>query len=311
MILTISLFSFYCSRLLGINNNVDAYQIPSPSCINKRITKTTETTSSHPLFGVLLKDHYQQKMYGPLVLFAGGFEWEDPTESLNTNYVENPYKNPSLLVQNDIALSIDPARLLSPRLQGSNLYFIGMMGSGKSTIAQIIARRMGSYVFLDTDDIIEKAVGKTINEIFQQDGEDEFRNVESQVLSSVYAYVRCVISTGGGIVCRRDNWSKLQTGIVVWLDVSPDVIIQRLQQQDGLQTRPLLQTEKPLEKIQQILQDRIELYQNADVRIAIDDMNETTEMISNRVIRDIHDFIDTHPPAWKVAQNQQNQQASQ
>jgi shikimate kinase len=171
---------------------------------------------------------------------------------------------------------------------------------------------MGSYVFLDTDEIIEKAVGKTINDIFQQDGEDEFRNVESQVLSSVYAYVRCVISTGGGIVCRRDNWSKLQTGIVVWLDVTPNVIIQRLRQQqnnNGIQSRPLLQTSNPLETIQNLLNERIELYQNADVHIVVDDMNETTEMISNRVIRDIHDFIDTHPPAWKVAQEQQQQHA--
>lgn len=170
---------------------------------------------------------------------------------------------------------------------------------------------MGSYVYLDTDDIIEKAVGKTINEIFQQDGENEFRNVESQVLSSVYAYVRCVISTGGGIIIRRDNWSKLQTGIVVWLDVTPNVIIERLQQKqnNGIQSRPLLQTENPLETIENLLNERIELYSNADVRIVIDDMNETTEMISNRVIRDIHNFIDTHPPAWKLAQQKQQEQS--
>jgi DNA replication protein DnaC len=91
-----------------------------------------------------------------VVLNAGGFEWDDPTDassSTNMNHVENPYKNPALLVQQQPGdadsttvtsqqqLSIDPARLLSPRLNGSNLYLIGMMGSGKSTIAQIIARR--------------------------------------------------------------------------------------------------------------------------------------------------------------------------
>ena len=61
---------------------------------------------------------------------------------------------------------------------------------------------MGTYNFLDTDTIIEKATGLTIPEIFAEEGEEGFRKVESQILDSVHSYVRCVVSTGGGIVCK-------------------------------------------------------------------------------------------------------------
>ena len=73
------------------------------------------------------------------VLHAGGFEWEDPADAFDQG-VDNPFKNPDL-VKGDGGMKIDPARLLGPRLQGSNLYLIGMMGSGKSAVGDIVARR--------------------------------------------------------------------------------------------------------------------------------------------------------------------------
>jgi len=70
---------------------------------------------------------------------AGGFEWEDPGDVFD-QAVENPFKNPDL-VKGEEGMKIDPARLLGPRLNGSNLYLVGMMGSGKSTVGDIVARR--------------------------------------------------------------------------------------------------------------------------------------------------------------------------
>ena len=102
---------------------------------------------------------------------------------------------------------------------------------------------MGTYNFLDTDSIIEKATNMTIPQIFEAEGEDPFREMESQILDSVHAYVRCVISTGGGIVCKMQNWSKLQTGIVVYIDVSPEVLLERIGKDPN---RPLLQTDNPI-----------------------------------------------------------------
>ena len=71
---------------------------------------------------------------------AGGFEWESPEETFDQG-VENPFKNPQLMSGGEEGMKIDPARLLGPRLQGSNLYFIGMMGSGKTAVGDIVARR--------------------------------------------------------------------------------------------------------------------------------------------------------------------------
>ena len=155
---------------------------------------------------------------------------------------------------------------------------------------------MGSYTFLDTDEIIEKAAGMTIPEIFAAEGEEAFRAVEAQVLDSVHPYVRCVISTGGGIVCRMENWSKLHTGLVVWLDVAPDIIYQRIQGTD----RPLLQTDDPLQTLKDLLETRKEKYGNADLRIEIAANMDETE-VADTVIRELHHFIDANPPAWKIA----------
>ena len=155
---------------------------------------------------------------------------------------------------------------------------------------------MGTYNFLDTDNIIEQVTGLTIPEIFESEGEDGFRDVEAQVLDSVHAHVRCVVSTGGGIVCRLLNWSKLQSGMVVWLDVKPEVIMKRIQGTD----RPLLQTEDPLKTMTELLESRLSRYEQADVRIEVTEDMKTSD-VADAVIKELHNFIDENPPAWKKA----------
>ena len=155
---------------------------------------------------------------------------------------------------------------------------------------------MGTYNFLDTDEIIERATGVTIPEIFEAEGEEGFRKVESQVLNSVHSYVRCIVSTGGGIVCKTENWSKLQSGVVVWIDVPPEVIMDRIQGTD----RPLLQTEDPLQTLKDIFAERKDKYNQADLRIEVTAAEDAAE-VADKVIRDLHDYIDDNPPAWKLA----------
>jgi shikimate kinase len=229
-----------------------------------------------------------------VVVKAGGFEWEDPTESFDQG-VENPFKNPDL-TKGEEGMQIDAFRLLGPRLNGANIYLIGMMGSGKTSVGDIVARRMGTYNFLDTDAIIERATGMTIPEIFEAEGEEGFRKVEAQILDSVHSYVRCVVSTGGGLVCRLENWSKLQTGIVIWLDVAPEVIMKRVEGTD----RPLLQTADPLQKLKDLLEERRERYSQADIRIEVtEDLDEAA--VADILVEELHNFIDDNPPAWKMA----------
>ena len=155
---------------------------------------------------------------------------------------------------------------------------------------------MGTYNFLDTDQIIEKATGTTIPEIFETEGEEGFRKVESQVLDSVHSFVRCVVSTGGGIVTKLENWSKLQSGIVIWLNVDPEVIYKRIEGTD----RPLLQCDEPLQKLKDLLEQRQSKYSQADLTVDVtDDLD--AEGVADKVVRELHDFIDDNPPAWKLA----------
>jgi shikimate kinase len=152
-------------------------------------------------------------------------------------------------------------------LQGLNIYLIGMMGSGKSTIGPLLAERL-KYSFLDTDTIVEKLVGQSIAEIFKTSGEAEFRSIETQVLAEVSAYTRSIVATGGGIAIARENWHHLHQGLVIWLDPTVDLLIARLQHDTD---RPLLATSEDLEsKLDQILTERRHRYAQADIRMSID-----------------------------------------
>lgn len=171
---------------------------------------------------------------------------------------------------------------LRDRLQGTNLYLIGMMGAGKSTVGQQIAQRL-DYRFFDTDSVIEQATGQAISQIFANTGEAEFRKLETQVLAELSPYTRLVISTGGGIVSQPKNWSYLRHGLIIWLNVPIEVLYQRLQQDTS---RPLLQTADPLATLQLLLQERRSLYAQADLEIAVA-ATDTPEQVVDRVLAEI------------------------
>ncbi|MCU0526219.1 MAG: shikimate kinase [Elainella sp. Prado103] len=180
--------------------------------------------------------------------------------------------------------------ILRDRLQGTNLYLIGMMGAGKSTIGQQIAKQL-DYRFFDTDQVIEQATGQAIRDLFAGMGEMEFRRLETQVLSELAPYTRLVVATGGGIVSQSQNWSYLRHGLVIWLNVPIEVLYQRLQQDT---TRPLLQTADPLAKLQLLLQERRSLYAQADLEIPIE-ASDTTEQVVDRVLSQIPTILKPMP----------------
>ncbi|MEN9222156.1 MAG: shikimate kinase, partial [Thermostichus sp. BF3_bins_97] len=128
------------------------------------------------------------------------------------------------------------------RLQGVNIYLIGMMASGKSTLGAELAAQLGCQ-FFDTDVLVEQVAGCPIPQIFADQGEAAFRDLETQVLAQLSSYTRLVIATGGGIVLRPQNWSYLHHGLTLWLDVAPALIWERLCKDPG--QRPLLQTHHP------------------------------------------------------------------
>lgn len=164
-------------------------------------------------------------------------------------------------------------------LNGTNIFLIGMMGAGKSTVGKLLAKKVG-HNFLDTDPLIEQCAGKSIPEIFANDGEETFRDLEQQILAQVSSYTRLVVATGGGIVMRSLNWSHLHDGIVVWIDVPVEVLHDRLKTESD--SRPLLQTENLLQRLSDLYKQRRDRYAQADISIMVSE-GETPELVSDRL----------------------------
>ncbi len=179
---------------------------------------------------------------------------------------------------------------LRQRLGGRSLYLVGMMGSGKSTTGRPLAERLG-YGFVDADAVIAQVAGCSISEIFERDGEEEFRNLETQVLRSISERHSLVVATGGGIVTRSQNWGMMHQGIVIWLDVERGQLLQRLQQ-DASQ-RPLLLGSDPVETVDAILKQRRPLYDEADLTVVIE--SETPEVVADGIIQLLPKLIKDPP----------------
>ena len=169
---------------------------------------------------------------------------------------------------------------LKQRLGGRSLYLVGMMGSGKTSTGRPLAERLG-YGFVDADAVIEQAAGCSIPEIFDRDGESGFRGLESQVLSAISQRHSLVVATGGGVVTQPENWGVLHSGIVIWLDVVPDQLLQRLKADRTV--RPLLKTADPEAVLDQLLNERRPLYAEADLTVVIND--ETPDVVADGILQ--------------------------
>jgi shikimate kinase len=165
-------------------------------------------------------------------------------------------------------------------LQGLNIYLIGMMGAGKSTIGKLLAERL-EYRFLDTDTSIEKVAQQSVTAIFQTVGETEFRQLETQVLAEVSAYTRLVVATGGGIAIKLENWNHLQQGLVIWLDPAVDTLVEQLKDDT---TRPILNSPEDLHsQLEQILAARRDRYAAADLQLPITPNLSPSEIVEQLI----------------------------
>ena len=174
----------------------------------------------------------------------------------------------------------DPTSSLKQRLGGRSLYLVGMMGSGKTSTGRPLAQQLG-YGFVDADAVIEQAADCSIPEIFERDGEAGFRALESQVLNAIGQRHSLVVATGGGVVTQQENWGLLHSGIVVWLDVVPEQLMQRLRADSTV--RPLLQTDDPDAALNALLNRRRPLYAEADLTVVID--QETPDAVADGILQ--------------------------
>lgn len=146
-----------------------------------------------------------------------------------------------------------------------NIYLIGMPASGKSTLGKILSKRLNRK-FLDLDELIVKQENKTIPEIFEADGENRFREIEKEMLHSVTGS-KLIIATGGGAPCFFNNLEHINNnGISVWINVTPDILANRVLKKAG--SRPLLKNYEDggLEgELKQKFERRKRYYQQANI----------------------------------------------
>lgn len=144
---------------------------------------------------------------------------------------------------------------------GERIILIGFMGAGKTSVGQAIAGITGAP-FLDTDQMIEAAAGKSISRIFEEDGEEAFRRTETEVITGLLSGSGdAVISTGGGLPMREENRQALRKmGRVVYLKVRPETVLERLK---GDTTRPLLAGGDAAARVRKLLEFRDPVYRQA------------------------------------------------
>ena len=148
-----------------------------------------------------------------------------------------------------------------------NLYLVGFMGTGKTTIGRTVAHRLG-FAMIDSDHEIEKRQGRTIPEIFATTGEAAFRVMERAFIEGGHPAERAVVSCGGGLVVQPGMLELLkQRGVVICLHASLETILHRTQ---GNKNRPLLDVEDPFERIRALYAVREPIYNQAGTVILTD-----------------------------------------
>jgi shikimate kinase len=167
-----------------------------------------------------------------------------------------------------------------------NIYLVGFMGTGKTTVGKILSQKLNKE-FIEMDEVIEEREGKKITEIFAQEGEPYFRNLEKKLLKELSKKSDLVISCGGGLICNEENLKILkETGIVFNLEASPLTIYERTKKYTH---RPLLNVEDPLKKIKDLLEKRKPYYKKA--HFSIDTEKFSAEEVSEEIIK----IINSHP----------------
>ncbi|GLT68899.1 hypothetical protein SLA2020_410920 [Shorea laevis] len=189
--------------------------------------------------------------------------------TLETGSFHAPF-NEALILKNK-------SQEIEPYLNGRSIYLVGMMGSGKTTVGQILSQVVG-YSFFDSDSLVEQEVdGTSVADIFKLYGECFFRDKETEVLHRLSLRRHIVVSTGGGAAIRSINWKYMSKGISVWLDAPLEALAERIAAV-GTSSRPLLHHEsgdaymKTLRRLYSLYEERVEAYANANARVSLENI---------------------------------------
>ena len=160
-----------------------------------------------------------------------------------------------------------------------SVFLVGLPGSGKSTLGRQLARRMDCG-FFDSDHVLEKRLGCSIREYFDQAGEQAFRDQEATAVDELTQLPGIVLSTGGGTVLRPANRAALhERGLVIYLKSTPEDLFRRLRHD---KTRPLLQVEDPLGRLKELHRVRDPLYREV-AHIVMETGRPSVTMLVNQI----------------------------
>jgi len=161
-----------------------------------------------------------------------------------------------------------------------NIYLVGFMGTGKTSVGKEAARRLKRQ-FVDLDDLIELREKRLIRDIFAKNGEPYFRKIEKKVLREVSAEKGFIVACGGGIVTEKENIKVMKnTGTIICLSASPAVILKRT---SGYAHRPLLNVSEPKKQIEVLLKLRAPYYAQADK--SIDTSELSIKQVADKIVK--------------------------
>lgn len=163
----------------------------------------------------------------------------------------------------------------------NNVFLIGFMGCGKSTMARLLAENFGADI-VEMDETIEAEAGMSINEIFEKYGEEYFRDLESQLIDRISKKGGAVVSCGGGAILRLQNVESMKAnGQIIYLSATPETIYERVRFSTN---RPLLNGNMNVEYITSLMDKRLPRYKAAaDKTIFVDGKN--TEQVLEEIIK--------------------------
>ncbi|TXH03733.1 MAG: shikimate kinase [Rhodocyclaceae bacterium] len=165
-----------------------------------------------------------------------------------------------------------------------NIYLVGLMGAGKTTVGRQLAKRLGRS-FLDSDHEIVARTGVPIPTIFEIEGEEGFRRREAQTIGEITEACDIVLATGGGVVINPDNRRRLcETGWVVYLDVPPALLYERTRHD---RNRPLLNVPDPMARLEELYAARDPLYREI-AHIVVDGSHLVASGIVQHLLREFN-----------------------
>ena len=169
-----------------------------------------------------------------------------------------------------------------PRETARLLCLIGYRGSGKTTVAELLSKRVG-WPWIDADIELERRAGRTIKEIFATGGEDSFRDWESRTVADLTRSERMILALGGGVILRKENRTAIRRGLVIWLQADPETIWRRMcADATTSQRRPNL-IGGGLAEVEQMLAARAPLYQEC-ADYTVETADRPAEQVANEIV---------------------------